>query len=268
MAPLAHAADITVLASPAIREAYIEVVPRYEQLTGHKVITTWSGTTDIVKRLQARETYDVVIAASDTLDDLLDTGRIVAGSRQDIAASGVGVTVRSGAPKPDIGSSDAVKRALLAAKTVGISTGPSGVYMRSLFEGLGVVEAVKPKLRIPASGGQVAELVAKGEVELGFQQVSEIVHVRGADYVGPLPPDIQRITIFAGGVHAASSDPDVALTLLAFLGSPEHAALLQKHGLQTPSSSARPLDSSNGALSAEAHARIVSASQNPPRGIE
>lgn len=244
MAPLAHATDITVLASPAIREAYGELVPRFEQTTGHKVKTTWVGTTEIVKRMQAREVFDVVIAAADTLEGLVDTGRIVAGSRQDIAASGVGVTVRTGAPKPDISSSDAVKRALLAAKTVGISTGPSGVYMQSLFERLGVAQAVKPKLRIPPSGAQVAELVAKGDVELGFQQVSEIVHVAGAQYVGPLPAEIQRITIFAGGVHAASPEPDSALLFLQFLGSPEHAGVLQKHGLQSPESEPHPQDSS------------------------
>jgi molybdate transport system substrate-binding protein len=244
MAPLVHATEITVLGSPAIREAYAELVPRFEQTTGHKVRTTWVGTTEIVKRMQAREVFDVVIAAADTLEGLVDTARIVAGSRQDIAASGVGVTVRAGAPKPDISSSDAVKRALSAAKTVGISTGPSGVYMQSLFERLGVAEAVKPKLRIPPSGGQVAELVAKGEVELGFQQVSEIVHVRGAQYVGPLPAEIQRITVFAGGVHVASPEPDTALLLLQFLGSPDHAGVLQKHGLQSPASGPYPPDSS------------------------
>ena len=239
-----HATDINVLASPAIREAYSELVPRFEQTTGHKVRTTWVGTTEIVKRMQAREVFDVVIAAADTLEGLVDTARIVAGSRQDIAASGVGVAVRAGAAKPDISSSDAVKRALVAAKTVGISTGPSGVYMQSLFERLGVADPVKPKLKIPPSGGQVAELVAKGEVELGFQQVSEIVHVRGAQYVGPLPAEIQRITVFAGGVHVASPEPDTALLLLQFLGSPDHAGVLQKHGLQSPASGPYPPDSS------------------------
>jgi molybdate transport system substrate-binding protein len=230
--PFAKAADITVLASPAIREAYAELVPLFERSSGHKVATTWAGTVDIMKRMQAREAFDVVIAASNSLDELIDTGRLMAGSRTDLARSSVGVTVRAGAARPDIGSADAVKRALVAAKSVGISTGPSGVYMNALFERLGIAEQMKPKLKVVPPGAQVAELVAKGEIELGFQQVSELVHASGADYVGPLPPEIQSITVFSGGVHAASQEPDAARALLRFLGSAEHANLLQKHGLE------------------------------------
>jgi len=232
MAGMAQAADITVLASPAMKEAYVELVPHFEQATGHKVKTTWAGTTDIMKRMQAGETFDVVIAASNSLEELTDTGRLMAGSRKDLVRSGVGVTVRAGAPKPDISTTEAVKRAVLAAKSVGISTGPSGVYMNTLFEKLGIAGEVKPKLKVPPSGAQIGELVARGEVELGFQQVSEIVHVKGAQFVGPLPPEIQRVTVFAGAVHAASQEPDTARELLEFLGSSEHAPLLQKHGLE------------------------------------
>jgi molybdate transport system substrate-binding protein len=232
MAGMVQAADITVLASPAMKEAYVELVPRYERASGNKVTTTWAGTADIMKRMQARETCDVVIAASNALDELTDTGRLIAGSRKDLVRSGVGVTVRAGAPKPDISTVDAVKRAVLAAKSVGISTGPSGVYMNQLFERLRIADQVKPRLKVPPSGAQIAELVAKGEIELGFQQVSEIVHVKGAQFVGPLPSEIQRITVFAGAVHAASQEPDAALALLEFLASPEHAPLLQKHGLE------------------------------------
>ena len=232
MASMAQAADISVLASPAMKEAYLELVPRYEQASGNKVTTTWAGTADIMKRLQAREAYDIVIAATNALDELTDTGRLIAGGRKDLVRSGVGVTVRAGAPKPDISTADAVKRAVLAAKSVGISTGPSGVYMSTLFERMGIAEQVKPKLKVPPSGAQIAELVAKGEIELGFQQVSEIVHVKGALFVGPLPAEIQRITVFSGAVHAAAQEPDAALAFLEFLASPEHAPLLQKHGLE------------------------------------
>lgn len=232
VAGMAQAADITVLASPAMKEAYLELVPRFEQARGHKVMTTWAGTTDIMKRMQAGEAFDVVIAASNSIEELTDTGRLMAGSRKDLVRSGVGITVRAGAPKPDISTVEAVKRAVLAAKSVGISTGPSGVYMSSLFQQMGIAEQVKPKLKVPPSGAQIGELVAKGEVELGFQQVSEIVHVKGAQFVGPLPAQIQRITVFAGGVHAASQEPDAALELLEFLGSAGHAPLLQKHGLE------------------------------------
>jgi molybdate transport system substrate-binding protein len=228
----AQAADITVLASPAMKEAYLELAPRFEQARGHKVATTWAGTADIMKRMQARETFDVVIAAANSIDELTDTGRLMAGSRKDLVRSGVGVTVRAGAPQPDISTAEAVKKAVLAAKSVGISTGPSGVYMSALFEKMGIADQVKSKLKVPPSGAQIGELVAKGEVELGFQQVSEIVHVKGAQFVGPLPPEIQRVTVFAGAVHAASAEPDAARELLEFLASPEHAPLLQKHGLE------------------------------------
>lgn len=228
----AQGADLTVLASPAMKEAYVELVPRFEQASGHQVRTTWAGTADIMKRMQAGQAFDVVIAASSSLDELTDTGRLVAGSRKDLVRSGVGVTVRAGAPKPDISTAEAVKRAVLAAKSVGISTGPSGVYMDALFQKMGIADQVKPKLKVPPSGAQIGELVAKGEVELGFQQVSEIVHVKGAQFVGPLPPEIQRVTLFAGAVHAASQEPDAAREFLEFLGSSEHAPLLQKHGLE------------------------------------
>jgi len=231
----AQAADITVLASPAIKEAYGELAPRFE---GNKVTTTWAGTADIMKRMQAREVFDIVIAASNSLEELIDTGRLMAGSRTDLARSGVGVMVRAGEQRPDIGSTEAVKRALLAAKTVGVSTGPSGVYMSTLFERLGIADQVKPKLRVPPSGAQIAELVARGEIELGFQQVSEIVHVRGADYVGPLPAEIQRITVFSGGVHSLSQEPEAARAFLQFLAAPGNAGVLQKHGLQPGTSAA------------------------------
>lgn len=226
----AHAADITVLASPAMKDAYAEIAPKFPG--GHKVTTTWDGTAAIMKRMKSGQVFDAVIVASDSLEELIDTGRIMAGSRSDIARSGVGVMVRAGAPKPDLSSSEAVKRAILAAKTVGISTGPSGVYMSSLLQRLGIAAEVTPKLRVPASGGQIAELVAKGEVELGFQQVSEIVNAKGADYVGPLPADIQRITLFAGGVHSGAQEPEVARAFLRHLAAPEHAAVLQRHGLE------------------------------------
>ena len=232
IAGMAQAAEIAVLASPAMKEAYAELVPRFERSSGHKVTTTWAGTADIMKRIQAGGTYDVVIAAANSLDELTDTGRLMAGSRKDLVRSGVGVAVRAGAPKPDISTAEAVKRAVLAAKSVGISTGPSGVYMSGLFERMGIAADLKPKLKVPPSGAQIAELVAKGEIELGFQQVSEIVHVKGADFVGPLPPEIQRITVFAGAVHAGAREPDAARELLGYLGSPEHAPLLQKHGLE------------------------------------
>ena len=230
IAGTARPADITVLASPAIKEAYGELVPLFER-HGNKIATTWAGTADIMKRMQAREVFDVVIAASNSLDELIDTGKLMAGSRADVARSLVGVAVQAGAPKPDISSQEALKKTLLAAKSIGISTGPSGVYLNTLFQKIGIAEELKPKLQVTASGVPVGDLVAKGEAEIGFQQVSELIHFPGIQFIGPLPAAVQQTTVFAGGVHAGSHEPDTARDFLKFLSAPEHAALLQKHGL-------------------------------------
>ena len=231
MTAMAQAADITVLATPGVREAYLELVPLFERASGNKVATTWAGTADVMKRMKAGEVFDAVILASNSLEELTDTGRLMAGSRADIARSLVGVAVRAGSPKPDISSPEALKRTLAAAKTIGISTGPSGVYLTGLFEKMGMLAELKPKFRTPPSGAAIGELVAKGEVETGFQQVSELIHFPGIQFIGPLPAAVQQTTVFAGGVHAASREPDAARDFLKFLSAPQHAALLQKHGL-------------------------------------
>jgi len=228
---MAQAADITVLATPGIKEAYVELAPQFEKANKHKVTTTWAGTADVMKRMKAGEVFDAVILASDSLEDLIDTSRVMAGSRSDVARSLVGVAVKAGAPKPDISTTDAVKRALAAAKSVVISTGPSGVYLNGLFEKLGVMAELKPKLKVTPSGVAVGDWLAKGEGELGFQQVSELIHYPGVQFVGALPQDIQKVTVFSGGVPAASREPDTARAFLQFLAAPEHQAVLKKHGL-------------------------------------
>jgi molybdate transport system substrate-binding protein len=224
--------NITVLATPAIKEAYAELVPVFERETKQKVATTWVGTAVLAKRLNDGEVFDAVICASDLLAELIDTGRLMAGGRSDLARSGVGVAVKADAPKPAFGSEEALKKTLLAAKSIGISTGPSGVYLNELFQRMGVLDQVKPKFRVPAPGGMVSELLAKGEAEIGFQQVSELVNRTGVDYVGALPDSLQKVTVFSGGVHARSNEPEAARAFLRFIASPEHEALLRKHGLQ------------------------------------
>ena len=226
-----HAADITVLATPGIREAYNELVPQFEK-AGHKVTTTWAGTVDVVKRVNAGEAFDAVILASNNLQDLIDSGKLMAGSRSDVASSKVGVAVKAGAPKPDVSSVDALKKALAAAKSVGISQGPSGVYLNQLFEKMGILAALKPKLRIPPPGTNMGEVIAKGEAEIGFQQVSELIHYPGIAFLGPIPAELQKVTVFSGAVHPQSREPDTALAFLRFLSAPEHAALLKKHGME------------------------------------
>jgi molybdate transport system substrate-binding protein len=190
------------------------------------------GTADLKKRLDGGEVYDAVICASNLLEELTDTGKLMAGSRSDVARSAVGVAVKAGAPKPEFGSEETLKKTLLVANTIGVSTGPSGVYLNQLFQRMGVLDEIKPKFKIPPPGGMVAELIAKGEAEIGFQQVAELVNKPGVAFVGALPDSLQGITVFSGGVHGASSQPDAARAFLRFLAAPEHAAILQKHGLQ------------------------------------
>jgi molybdate transport system substrate-binding protein len=230
--PIAQSDEIRVMAPNAVRETYLELVPQFEQASGHRVVTTWSGTADLMKRLKAGERADLVIIGTDSLDELIKLGRIQPGSRVDFVKSGVGVAVRAGAPRPDIRSGDDVKRALLSASSIGYSTGPSGVYLDGLFDRMGIAEQLKPKLRRPPSGASVGEMVARGDVEIGFQQVSELIHVGGIDFLGPLPPDIQQITIYTSNLHADAAKPDAAKALARYLSSPAAAAVIRKNGME------------------------------------
>ena len=231
-AQTAHADEIKVMASGAVKETYLELVPQFEQATGHKVVTIWSGTADMMKRLKDGETVDLVIIGSNSLDELVKLGKIEPGSRVDFVKSGVGVAVRAGARKPDISSGDAVKQALLSASSIGYSSGPSGVYLDGLFQRMGIADQLKSKLKRPPSGASVGEMVSRGEAEIGFQQVSELIHVSGIDYLGPLPPDIQQITVFSSGVHTGATKPDAARALVRLLTSPSAATVIKKNGMQ------------------------------------
>jgi molybdate transport system substrate-binding protein len=227
-----RAAEIKVLASGAIKEAYLELIPQFEKASEHKVATTWAGTVDIKKRMAAGEVFDLVIVASPELDAFIREGKMVAASRADLVRSGVGVAVRAGAPKPDIGSADTLKKALLAAKSIGYSTGPSGVYLASLFERMGIADQVKPKLKQTQPGVLVGSIIASGEAEIGFQQVSELIHVPGIDFLGPLPADVQKITVFSAGIHGGAKEPEAAKSLVKFLTAPAAAPVFKKHGLE------------------------------------
>jgi molybdate transport system substrate-binding protein len=226
--------EIKVLSSIATKEAYLELVPQFEKSTGNKVATTWSGTTAIMQKMAAgNEQYDLVFISSTEMEQLIKQGKVVAGSRVDLAKSGIGVAVKAGAPRPDIGSADALKQALLAAKTVGYTSGPSGVYMAGLIERMGIAAAIKPKHRSVPSGGTVGTIVATGEAEIGFQQVSELVHIPGIDYIGPLSADVQCITVFSCGIQTGAGQPDAARALQKFLASPAAVAVMRKHGLES-----------------------------------
>lgn len=188
----------------------------------------WGGTESIARRISGGEVFDLIVIAGPNVDQLMGGGRIAQRGRTDFARSGVGVAVRSGLPRPDISTRESVRNAVLAAGSVAYSSGPSGHYVAELFKRLGIAEQVKDKIRQPASGVQVGELVARGEVDMGFQQISELVHVRGIDYLGPLPADIQNTTVYAIGLHAHAPAPDAARELVRALVAPEAGSILAK----------------------------------------
>jgi molybdate transport system substrate-binding protein len=228
----ASAAEIKVLASGATKEVYLDLIPQFEQSSGNKAVTTWSGSADIKKRIAAGEVYDVVITAAPDLDSLIQQGKMVAGSRIDLMKSGVGAAVRTGTPKPDISSREALKKTLLAAKSIGNSTGPSGVHVMSLLERMGIADQVKSKLKQTPSGVRIGTIITSGEAEIGFQQVSELIHESGVDYVGPLPTDVQKITVFSAGIHSGAKQPEVAKELVKALTGPVAAPVIKKHGME------------------------------------
>jgi molybdate transport system substrate-binding protein len=228
----AQAAEVKVMAANAVKEAYLELVSAFEKSTGHKVTTIWGGTERVAKRVGGGEVVDIVLIAAPSIDRLIAEGKLVAGSRADFAKSGVGVAVRTGLPKPDISSAQALKRAVLSANSVAYSSGPSGFYVGELFKRMGIADEIKNRVRQPPSGVQVGELVARGEADLGFQQISELLHVKGIDYLGPLPPEIQNITIYSVGLHSAAPTPDAAKALVKLLTSSQAGPILRKIGME------------------------------------
>ena len=229
---LTRAEEIRVLSTQATQEAYLELVAQFERASGHKVTTSFTGTLNVQKRLADGEPCDMIIMAGPAVDEQIKLGRAVAGSRVDFAKSGTGLAVRKGAAKPDISSPDALKRTLLAAKSIGYTTGPSGLYMLSVFEKMGITDQVKGKLKQTPSGVFVGTLIASGDAEIGFQQISELVHFAGIDYVGPLPGDLQRMTVFSAGIHSGAKQADAAKALVKFIAAPSAAPILRKHGLE------------------------------------
>jgi molybdate transport system substrate-binding protein len=230
--PAAHSstAGITMIASNAVREPYGELLPAFEKSAGHTVTVSWGGTIDIVKRVESGEIADIVIVPAAHIDDLIAKGLVT--SRTDLVRSGVGVAARAGAPKPDVSSVAALKRVLVAAQSVVLSSGPSSLYMPALFEKLGVADAVKPKIIQIAPGLGVGDALARGEGEIGFTQVSELMSVKGIQYLGPLPAEVQFVTVFSAGLHANAPAPDAARAFLEFLAGPGAAPALWSHGLE------------------------------------
>jgi molybdate transport system substrate-binding protein len=215
----------------ATRQVLADLAAAYERQTGRTVAIESVGGVHAAKRVQAGEPFDVVILASDAIDKLVAGGHAAAGSRVDLVRSGVAVAVPAGAPRPDIASEAAVKQAVLAAPTIGYSTGPSGTALMKLFERWGIAQDVQARTVQAKPGIPVGSMVARGEVALGFQQYSELKDLAGIDVLGPLPPAIQIETVFSGAVCAASTQPEAVRELLAFMASAATAETKRRHGM-------------------------------------
>ena len=239
----AFAEEVRVMISAGFYSVYAELGPAFERASGHRLITTRGPSMGdspeaIPARLARGETADVVILDGEAADELVKRGVLRAGSRIDLAKSSIGMVVRAGAAKPNIESVDAFRRILLAAKSIGYSDSASGTYLSTtLFAQLGVADQVagkSRKVRGPPSGEPVAAVVARGEVEIGFQQVSELINVPGVTFVGPIPSELQPGNSFAGAITSVARQPDAALALLRFLASPDAASTIVKAGLTPP----------------------------------
>lgn len=216
----------------ATRQLLAELVADYKKTTNANIAIESVGGVDAAKRVQAGEAFDVVILASDAIDKLITSGHIDPTSKVNLVNSGVAVAVKSGAAVPDISSETAVKAAVLAAKTISYSTGPSGVALAKLFEHWGIEQEIASRIVKAPPGVPVGSLVAKGEVELGFQQLSELIHLDGISIVGPLPSEIQITTTFSAGVCTASTQADAVKSMLAYMASPAASAAKLRQGME------------------------------------
>jgi molybdate transport system substrate-binding protein len=223
-----------VLCTNGMKSVMLDVVPAFERMHAAKVEFAWGSTKSLVDDLEAEVVGDLAVLTDEAIDDLIERGRVAPGTRVDLARSAIGVAVRKGAGKPDIGSPEALARALLAAKSVSHSrTGLSGIYFPTVLARLGIVEAVRPKIVMPEPGTPVGEIVARGEAEIGIQQISELLPVTGIEIVGPLPSELQKITVFSAGVLALAQEPETAKALAHFVAT-RSKPLLQQKGLEPP----------------------------------
>jgi molybdate transport system substrate-binding protein len=230
-ASAAEAADITVLCSNGIKEVLVELKPVFERATGHRISVTYDSTVAILNQLKGGAKVDLVILTAEAIDDLTKQGAVTRGSRVDLAHSRIALAVRSGAPKPDISSTEALKKSLLAAKSVAITqNGVSGIHFLRVIERLGIANQVKPKI-IQIETGPAGELVARGQAEIALQQFSELMPVAGIDLVGPLPGDLQRVTTFSAGLIATTRETAAANALVKFLSAESAQPVIKRKGM-------------------------------------
>ncbi|QSN64804.1 substrate-binding domain-containing protein [Caballeronia sp. M1242] len=226
------ATPITVISSMATRQVLNDLADVYMQQAGQRVTVESVGGVAAARRIEDNEAFDVVVLASDVIARLAEAGFVDATSRVGIARSGIAVAVAAGAARPSIESGAAVREAVLAARSIGYSTGPSGAHLMRLFERWGIADAIGSRIVQAPPGVAVGTLIARGEVELGFQQMSELVGVAGVDIVGPLPGDVQALTVFEGAVCATARAPVESRDLLAFMAAPENDGIRRRYGME------------------------------------
>lgn len=231
------AAEIKVLTAGAMKSVVLALQGGFEAASGHRLVIDNDTAGGLTRRIEGGEAFDVAIITPNAIETLIDKGKVIAGSRVSVAKVGVGVAVKAGAPKPDLGSVDAFKRALLEAKTVAYidpaSGGSSGIYVAGLLKKLGIADAIKPKERLQA-GGYVAEKVARGEAEIAIHQISEILPVKGVVLAGPLPEEIQNYTVYAAGLASAARDARAAQMWIDYLAGPAAASAIEGRGMSKP----------------------------------
>ena len=233
---VARAGEIKVLSTVGVKSVVEEMAPQYEQKTGHKLAITFGLATTLKRQIEGGEAFDLAIMTGAVADELIKQGKLVAATRTNVARGGIGIAVRAGAPKPDIGSVDALKRALFAAKSITYNKeGGSGIYFAALLERLGIAEDLKPKTKLAT--GNAPELVAAGEAEMVVQLITELLPVRGIELVGPLPAEVQNYIVLVAGVGTQAKEPAIAKDFLQFLTGPAAGPVIKAKGLEPGGSS-------------------------------
>lgn len=228
----ATATEIKILAPNATKDSVTEAISIFERTTGHTVNISWSGTEAITKRVADGEAVDIVVNAAQNIDRQSKDGKLAAATRTDFAKSGIGAAVPSSAARMDVSTQDTLKNALLSVKTVVVSSGTSGRHMVEVFAKLGIGEQVKAKTKQPPSGAQIADFLAAGDADIGFQQISELFHAKGIIYLGPVPADLQSYTTYSAAITAGSANADIAKALISALRAPSTQAIVRASGME------------------------------------
>jgi molybdate transport system substrate-binding protein len=227
---LTRAAEIKVISSDAIKSVIEEVSPQFQKTSAHKLNIQWGTAVPLKAEIERGASFDLAVLTVGAIDDLIKQGKLIGGSRAEIAKSGIGVAARNGTPKPDIATTEALKRALRNARSVGVvEQGTTWIYLRDLLQRLGIAEAMRPKLKMIQT--DVAAAVERGEVDLGITQISEILPYRGVELVGPFPRDIQLITAYAAAVSSKAKEPEAARAFIRILTASSAASLFKAKGL-------------------------------------